>query len=108
MKRSYICLITKEGDIYKGVFPDLNFTTLWGKTFKEVIYKTKEAGELYCGNLKELPLKTSIEDLCEKYNHRNLAVGIVLNLNNLDFEESQKEAFECLNDLDKFNKLQDA
>lgn len=29
-------------------------------------------------------------------------------LNNLDFEASQKEAFECLNDLDKFNKLQDA
>ena len=108
MKKSYICLIRKEGDIYKGVLPDLNFTTSWGKTFKEVIYKLKGASEVYCNNLEELPLKTSIEELCEKYNHRDLAVGIVLDLNNLDFEESQKEAFECLNDLDKFNKLQDA
>ena len=108
MKKSYGCLITKEGDTYIGVFPDLNYTTSWGETFKEAIYKLKEAGELYCENLEELPLKTSIEDLCEKYNHRDVAVGIVLDLNNLDFEESQKEAFECLNDLDKFNKLQDA
>ena len=108
MKKSYICLIEKKGNNYIGVFPDLNYTKSCGETFKEAIYRLKEAGEVYCENLDELPLKTSIEDLCEKYNHRNLAVGIVLNLNNLDFEESQKEAFECLNDLDKFNKLQDA
>ena len=59
-------------------------------------------------NIEDLPKPILVEDLGEKYNHRDLAVGIVLDLNNLDFEESQKEAFECLNDLDKFNKLQNA
>ena len=108
MKKSYGCLITKEGNIYMGVFPDLNFTSSLGENFKEVIYRLKEASELYCEGLEELPLKTSIEELCEKYDHRGLAVGIILDLSNLDFEASQKEAFECLNDLDKFNKLQDA
>ena len=80
MKKSYGCLITKEGNTYIGVFPDLNFTTSWGETFKEAIYNLKEAGELYCEGLDELPLKTSIEDLCGKYNHRDLIVSIVLEL----------------------------
>lgn len=108
MKKSYGCLITKEGNTYTGVFPDLNYTTSWGKTFKEAVYNLKEAGELYCEGLEELLLETPIEDLRDKYNHRGLIVGIILDLNNLNFEESQKEAFEYLNDLDKFNKLQDA
>ena len=62
----YIAFINKEGDSYVGVIPDLNFTSSYGKTFKDAVYNIKEAGELYCDDLDKLPKSSTLEELMKR------------------------------------------
>ena len=62
----YIAFIHKEKDNYIAVVPDLNFTSSYGKTFKEAVHNIKEASELYCEDLKSLPKASTLEELMQR------------------------------------------
>ena len=59
----YIAYINKEDDSYVAAVPDLNYTSSFGDTFEEAVDNIKEAAELYCEDLKELPKVSSFEEL---------------------------------------------
>lgn len=59
----YIAFINKENDSYVAVVPDLNFTSSYGRTFKEAVSHIIEACELYCEDLKVLPKASELEEL---------------------------------------------
>ena len=59
----YIAFIHKEDDSYVAAVPDLNYTSSFGDTFEEAVDNIKEACELYCEDLKELPKASSYEEL---------------------------------------------
>lgn len=61
----YIAFIHKESDDYVAVVPDLNFVSSYGSSFVEVVHNIKEASELFCEDLENLPKPSSLENLLE-------------------------------------------
>jgi len=62
----YIAFINKENNNYVAVVPDLNFTSSYGKAFKDAVHYITEASELYCEDLKKLPKASTLEELMQR------------------------------------------
>jgi len=64
----YIAFIYKDesGDGFNATIPDLEGCFSCGDTFEEACEMIKEAGELYCEDLKKLPKPSTLKELSSK------------------------------------------
>lgn len=64
----YLAFIYEDesGKGYNALIPDLEGCFSCGDTFEETCEMIKEAGELYCEDLKKLPKPSTLEELTSK------------------------------------------
>lgn len=63
MKYIAFIYLDESGDGFNATIPDLEGCFSCGDTFEQTVEMIKEAGELYCEDLKTVPKASSLEEL---------------------------------------------